>query len=77
MVTWSCSPATWRWARPIDWLRAWAPDRLVLYVLGNHEFYRHALPDLVDEVRAAAGPETTLLENDEAVDGVRFLGCTL
>lgn len=62
----------------LDWLRAWAPARPVLYVLGNHEFYGHALPDLVDEVRAAAEPQAMLLENDEAVvDGVRFLGCTL
>jgi predicted phosphohydrolase len=51
----------------------------VLYVAGNHEFYSHALPDLIEELRAtAAGSTVHVLEHDEVtLDGVRFLGCTL
>lgn len=51
----------------------------VLYVAGNHEYYGHELPGLLDELRAAAaGSGVRVLERDEAViDGVRFLGCAL
>lgn len=52
--------------------------RPVLFVAGNHEPYRHALPALTAQLRAAAGGEVRVLENDEAcVGAVRFLGCTL
>lgn len=63
----------------IEWARAWADGRPVLYVSGNHEFYGHALPDLTQELRRAAqGSSVHVLENDEVVIGdVRFLGCTL
>lgn len=65
--------------RGIDWAREWADGRTVLYVVGNHEFYGHALPGLIDELRAsAAGSSIYVLENEElVVGGVRFLGCTL
>jgi predicted phosphodiesterase len=63
----------------VAWARRWAGDRPVLYVSGNHEPYGHALPTLTGELRrAAAGSGVRVLENDEvALDGVRFLGCTL
>jgi predicted phosphodiesterase len=66
-------------ARGVDWARRWAGGRPVLYVAGNHEFYGHAVPDLIGELRqAAAGSSVHVLENDELVlDGIRFLGCTL
>jgi predicted phosphodiesterase len=59
--------------------RRWWEGRPVLFVAGNHEYYRHALPALTGELRAAAsGSAVRVLENDEVVlDGVRFLGCTL
>jgi predicted phosphohydrolase len=59
--------------------REWSGGRPVLFVAGNHEYYRHALPALNGELRAAAlGSDVHVLENDELVlDGVRFLGCTL
>jgi predicted phosphodiesterase len=63
----------------VEWARSWADGRPVLYVAGNHEFYGHACPGLIDELRqAAAGSSVHVLENDElVVGGVRFLGCTL
>jgi predicted phosphodiesterase len=68
-----------RGTRGVEWAREWAGDLPVLYVAGNHEFYGHAIPSLIAELRAAAdGSGVQILENDEvAVDGVRFLGCTL
>jgi predicted phosphodiesterase len=63
----------------VEWARIWARGRPVLYVAGNHEFYGHALPGLIEELRrAAAGSPVHVLENDEVILGrVRFLGCTL
>jgi hypothetical protein len=51
----------------------------VLFVAGNHEYYRNALPALTAQLRAsAAGSAVHVLESDEVVlDGVCFLGCTL
>ena len=65
--------------RGVEWARGWAGGRPVLYVAGNHEFYGHALPGLIGQLRqAAAGSSVRVLENDELIlDGVRFLGCTL
>jgi predicted phosphodiesterase len=63
----------------VAWLAEAAAGRPAIYVAGNHEFYGHALPALVDDLRAAAAGTTVhVLENEEVVlDGVRFLGCTL
>ena len=68
-----------RGTRGIEWARGWADGAPVLYVAGNHEFYGHALPELVDDLRRAAeGSAVRVLERDEVVvAGVRFLGCTL
>lgn len=63
----------------ITWAKEAFPDTRVLYVLGNHEFYRQHFDDLIAEARSAcAGSNIQLLENDSVViGGVRFLGCTL
>lgn len=55
------------------------PDKPVLYVAGNHEYYGEALPKLTDKLRKqATGTNVHFLENDEVIlEGVRFLGCTL
>jgi 3',5'-cyclic AMP phosphodiesterase CpdA len=63
----------------VEWARAWAGERPVLFLAGNHEFYGHSLPGLFAQLRAAAaGSSVHVLENDElTIDGVRFLGATL
>ena len=63
----------------IEWARAHAGDRPVLYLAGNHEFYGHEFPALISELREAArGSAVHVLEDDELIlGGVRFLGCTL
>ncbi|HEX2211318.1 MAG TPA: metallophosphoesterase [Longimicrobium sp.] len=69
------SPGT----RGIAMAKAWFPDRPVLYVAGNHEYYGEAYPRL-DQKLAAAADEAGVhfMQNREVVlDGVRFLGCTL
>jgi predicted phosphodiesterase len=63
----------------IEWAHGWANGRPMLYVAGNHEFYGHSWPGLIEELRrVAAGSALHVLENDERMlAGVRFLGCTL
>jgi predicted phosphodiesterase len=65
--------------RGIELARDWFPGRPVLYVAGNHEFYRESTPRLQRKLAEAARVAGIhYLENREAViDGVRFLGCTL
>ena len=51
----------------------------VLYVLGNHEFYRANFPSLIDQLKVAAeGTNVRVLENDSVeIGGYRFFGCTV
>jgi predicted phosphodiesterase len=63
--------------------RKWAgnqfPAKPVIYVLGNHEFYRHSLPELTETLkRETDGSQIHLLENRVVeIKGYTFLGCTL
>jgi hypothetical protein len=63
----------------IEWAIAHFPDQPVVYVLGNHEYYRSAYPKHLDDLRQMAiGTNIHLLENDRVeIDDVMFLGCTL
>lgn len=65
--------------RGVAWAKQTFPDRPVIYVLGNHEYYHEAYPKHLDDVRAAAeGSNVHILENDSVtIDGVTFLGATL
>lgn len=53
--------------------------RAAIYVAGNHEYYGHALPRLVEKLRQRGRELDIHLLHDEAItiDGVHFLGCTL
>src|SRR6266404_799685 len=61
------------------WALKTFPDRPVIYVLGNHEFYGQKLQKLIMELREmAAGTNVHFLENDSFTIGdVVFLGATL
>jgi hypothetical protein len=63
----------------IAWAKQTWPDRPVLYVAGNHEYYRRILPVLNRHLQEEAeGSNVHVLENTEWVyQGVRFLGCVL
>ena len=63
----------------LKWIRYHFPGRPVVYVLGNHEFYRHSLPELTERLqREAEGSNIHVLEQTAVeINGYRFLGCTL
>lgn len=63
----------------VRWAAATWPDRPVLYVPGNHEFYDREVGSTLDDCRAAArGTTVHVLDHDAVtIDGVRFLGATL
>jgi predicted phosphodiesterase len=63
----------------IEWIKKHFPEKPVIYIAGNHEFYGHAIPELLNDLhRAAAGTNIRILENESVqIDGGTFLGCTL
>jgi len=68
-------------ANSIHWLgehvARWMP---VVFVAGNHEFYKGGIKECLEDGRAAAErfPNVHFLENDSVViSGVRFIGATL
>lgn len=59
------------------WAEARFPDRPVIYVAGNQEFYHHDIA-LLDELKAQAPDHIHVLDDDAVIiDGVRFLGGVL
>ena len=63
----------------IRWAQRVMADRPVLYVMGNHEYYRFALEPLLATARELCkGSNVTLLEDSAVVmGGIRFIGATL
>lgn len=63
----------------VRWAAQTWPDRPVLYVPGNHEFYDHEVGRVLEACRAAAhGTTVHVLDHDAVtIGGVRFLGATL
>lgn len=61
----------------LHWIENRFPDRPVIYVPGNHEFYHHDIA-LMDEMKAQAPDNIHVLNDDQIViDGVRYLGSIL
>jgi len=63
----------------IKWILQTFPERPVIYVFGNHEFYGQEIPKLISEVKELAqGSKVHVLENDAVeIGNVTFLGATL
>jgi len=63
----------------IQWLASLNINKPVIYVLGNHEYYRNTYPSLIAKVKQErAGSHIHVLENDSvSIDGITFHGCTL
>ena len=63
----------------IKWILKTFPDRPVIYVLGNHEFYGQKIPKLISEIKEVAqGTNVHVLENDSVeIENVVFFGATL
>ncbi len=66
-------------SRGVRWICDQGIEIPIIYVLGNHEFYRNDFPGLIDALqREAEGTNVVVLENDVyAFGGFRFFGCTL
>ena len=66
-------------SRGVDLAAKQIPDRPVVFVVGNHEFYGRELAATMAEIRRAAqGTNVHVLENDSFLyGGIRFLGCSL
>ena len=61
----------------LEWIHQKFSEMPVVYVLGNHEFYRGNLDDIA-RFKAQAAPNVHILEQDAVIlNGVRFLGTTL
>jgi Icc-related predicted phosphoesterase len=69
----------WKKDQGIYWARETWPEIPIIYVAGNHEFYRTERNACLSAVRSSAHEANVhFLENDEIViEGVRFLGCSL
>ena len=63
----------------LKWILDAIPDRPVIYIMGNHEFYGEKLPRLTQKLKdQAKGTNVHILENDSfEFDGFRFFGATL
>src|SRR5258708_38825610 len=60
----------------IKWILKTLPDRPVIYVLGNHEFYGQKIPKLISEIKELAqGTKVHVLENESVeIGNMVFLG---
>jgi Icc-related predicted phosphoesterase len=65
--------------RGVAWLRKNVPERPVIYVPGNHEFYGCDIDRTIDKASAeAVGGNVHLLQNNTAtISDVTFVGATL
>jgi len=61
----------------LKWAEQRFPDRSVIYVPGNHEFYHNDIA-LIDELKSEAPGHIHVLNDEQIIiDGVRFLGSIL
>lgn len=63
----------------IEWCKKYIPNKKVIYLLGNHEYYKGSYPKTLFKIREAAlNSHITVLENDFVdIEGIRFHGSTL
>lgn len=70
-----------RGVRGVRWARAQFGAKPVLYVLGNHEFYRNCVEDVqaacLREAAAGTGSIRVLQDGECVIGNVAFLGATL
>ena len=63
----------------VNWAREQWPDKEIIYVCGNHEFYGLEINGTHAQIKQAGIDKNVhVLDNDEIIiDGVRFLGCPI
>ncbi|MEH2530807.1 putative phosphodiesterase [Bradyrhizobium sp. AZCC 1588] len=65
--------------RGVKWLRERVPDRPIVYIMGNHEFYGVDIDRTVEKAKeAAVGTNVHVLQNETVrIGNVTFAGATL
>src|SRR5687768_157887 len=63
----------------IEWIKSTITNIPVIYVMGNHEYYRGSYPKTLNKViELAVGTNVHVLENKAVtIDGITFHGATL
>ncbi|WP_160070205.1 metallophosphoesterase [Sphingobacterium bovisgrunnientis] len=63
----------------LHWIQSRIKDKPVIYVLGNHEYYKSAYPKVLNKLKTlAANTNVHVLEDSFVdIDYIRFHGCTL
>ncbi|WP_333597765.1 metallophosphoesterase [Chryseobacterium flavum] len=63
----------------IEWIKNAIPHKPVIYVLGNHEYYKGSYPKTLNKIKdTALNSNVFVLENSFVdIEGVRFHGATL
>ncbi|WP_294264093.1 metallophosphoesterase [uncultured Chryseobacterium sp.] len=63
----------------IEWIKVKIRDKPVIYVLGNHEYYKGSYPKTLHKIKEAARDSNIfVLENDSVdIEGIRYHGATL
>lgn len=63
----------------INWIKNKISNKPVIYVLGNHEYYKGSYPKTLNKIKEAAENSNIFVLEDRFVDieGVRFHGSTL
>ncbi|REC62002.1 phosphoesterase [Chryseobacterium pennae] len=63
----------------IEWIKETIPGKPVIYILGNHEYYKGSYPKTLHKIKdEAEGSNVFVLENSFVdIEGVRFHGTTL
>ncbi len=63
----------------ISWIKQAIPDKPVIYILGNHEYYKGTYPKTLDQVMESARDSNIIVLENSSVEfnGIRFHGATL
>lgn len=63
----------------VEWIKKNIPDKPVIYVAGNHEFYDNEIESTYKKIKTETrGTNIHFLQNEKVeLNGVSFLGCTL
>lgn len=63
----------------IDWIKSKISNIPVIYVIGNHEYYKGSYPKTLHKIKeCASGSNVFVLENEKIeIEGINFLGSTM
>lgn len=63
----------------IEWVKRNIPDKPVIYILGNHEYYKGSYPKTLNKIlEASKNSNVSVLENNMVeFEGIRFHGATM